>query len=41
MTSDTRPTLLWAADEIVYAPIGVAVDNVHFEEIAKFIEETY
>jgi hypothetical protein len=41
MTSDTRPTLLWAADEIVYAPIGVMVDSVHFEEIARFIEETY
>ena len=41
MTRDTRPTLLWAADEIVYAPIGVMVDSVHFEEIAKFIEETY
>ena len=41
MTSDTRPTILWAADEMVYAPLGLMVDNVHFEEIAKFIEETY
>ena len=41
MTSDTRPTLLWAADEIVYAPIGLMVDNVHFEQIAEFMEGTY
>jgi len=41
MTSDTRPTILWAADEMVYAPIGLMVDNVHFEEIAEFMEETY
>jgi PmbA protein len=41
MTGDTRPTLLWAADEIVYAPVGLMVDNVHFEEIAEFMEGTY
>lgn len=41
MTSDTRPTLLWAADEIVYAPLGLMVDKVHFEEIAEFMEGTY
>ena len=41
MTSDTRPALLWAADEIVYAPIGLMVDNIHFEEIAEFMEGTY
>jgi PmbA protein len=41
MTSDTRPTLLWAADEIVYAPVGLMVDKVHFEEIAEFMEGTY
>jgi hypothetical protein len=41
MTSDARPTLLWAADEIVYAPIGLMVDKVHFEEIAEFMEGTY
>jgi predicted Zn-dependent protease len=41
ITKDTRPTVLWAADEMVYAPLGVMVDSVHFEEIAKFIEATY
>jgi predicted Zn-dependent protease len=41
MTRDTRPTVRWAADEIVYAPVGLMVDNVHFEEIAEFMEETY
>jgi hypothetical protein len=35
LTSDTRPTLLWAADEIVYAPVGVMVEKVHFEQIAE------
>jgi hypothetical protein len=41
ITKDTRPTVLWAADEIVYAPTGLMVDAVHFEEIAEFIDETY
>ena len=41
MTRETRPTLLWAADEIVYAPVGLMVDSVHFEEIAEFMEGTY
>lgn len=41
MTSDARPTLLWAADEIVYAPVGLMVDRVHFEEIAEFMEDNY
>ena len=41
MTSDTRPALIWGADAIVYAPVGLMVDNVHFEEIAEFMEETY
>jgi len=41
MTSDTRPTLLWGADEIVYAPIGLMVNKVHFEEIAEFMDGTY
>jgi hypothetical protein len=41
MTGDTKPTILWAADEIVYAPIGLMVDKVHFEEIAEFMEGTY
>jgi PmbA protein len=41
ITRDTRPTVRWAADEIVYAPVGLMVDKVHFEEIAEFMEETY
>jgi len=41
MTRETRPTLLWAADEIVYAPIGLLVDKVHFDQIAEFMEQTY
>jgi PmbA protein len=41
MTKEARPTVLWAADEIVYAPVGVMVDRVHFEEIAEFIDQTY
>jgi PmbA protein len=41
MTKETRPTVLWAADEIVYAPVGVMVDKVHFEEVAEFMDQTY
>ena len=41
MTRETRPTLLWAADEITYAPIGLLVDKVHFDQIAEFMEQTY
>jgi len=33
--------VLWAADEIVYAPVGLMVDKVHFEAIAEFMEGTY
>lgn len=41
ITKDARPTVLWAADEIVYAPVGLMVDSVHFEEIAEFMDQTY
>ena len=41
MTGETRPTILWAADQIAYAPLGLMVDNVHFEEIAGFMEQVY
>ena len=41
ITRDTRPAVLWGADEIVYAPLGLMVDKVHFEAIAEFMEETY
>jgi len=33
--------LLWAADEIVYAPVGLMVDKVHFEQIAEFMDGAY
>jgi hypothetical protein len=29
------------ADEMVYTPLGLMVDNVYFEEIAEFMEGTY
>jgi hypothetical protein len=41
MTRESKPTLLWAADEIVYAPAGLLVDKVHFDQIAGFMEQTY
>ncbi len=41
MTAETRPTILWAADQIVYAPLGLMVDKVHFEGIAEFMEAAY
>jgi PmbA protein len=41
MTSESRPTILWASDEILYAPVGLKVDTVHFEEIAEFMDQTY
>ena len=41
ITGDTRPTILWAADAMVYAPLGLMVDKVHFEEIAEFMDAAY
>jgi PmbA protein len=41
ITKDTRPTVVWGGDEIVYAPLGVMVDKVHFEAIAEFMDQTY
>ena len=42
MTGEARPTILWGGgDQIVYAPLGLAVDKVHFEAIAEFMDETY
>jgi PmbA protein len=41
VTRDTRPTVLWAADEIVYAPLGIMVERVHFDQIAEFMDQTY
>jgi len=35
---ERRPTLAWAADEIVYAP-EMAVEKVEVQEIAGFMEQ--
>ena len=37
ITKQASPTLVWAADEIVYAP-DMAVENVHLEAIAGFMQ---
>jgi len=42
MTGEARPTVLWGGgDQIVYAPLGLMVDKVHFEAIAEFMDQTY
>jgi PmbA protein len=38
LTKDVKGTIVWAADEVVYAP-EIAVRGVHVEEIAGFMEE--
>ncbi len=38
ITKDVKGTLVWAADEVVYAP-EIAVTGVHVDEIAGFIED--
>jgi PmbA protein len=38
ITRDVKGTIVWAADEVVYAP-EVAVRGVHLDEIAGFMEE--
>ena len=38
ITKDVRGTIVWAADEVVYAP-EIAVSGVHVEEIAGFMED--
>ncbi|MGH7326328.1 MAG: metallopeptidase TldD-related protein [Candidatus Rokuibacteriota bacterium] len=38
VTKDLKGTIVWAADEVVYAP-EIAVRGVHVEEIAGFMEE--
>jgi PmbA protein len=38
ITKDVKGTIVWAADEVVYAP-EVAVRGVRVEEIAGFMEE--
>lgn len=37
---DARPTLVWAADEIVYAP-EIAVERLQVESIAEYMESAY
>jgi PmbA protein len=38
ITKDVKGTLVWAADDVVYAP-EIAVSAVHVDEIAAFMEE--
>ncbi|MGH7343503.1 MAG: metallopeptidase TldD-related protein, partial [Candidatus Rokuibacteriota bacterium] len=38
VTKDVKGTIVWAADEVVYAP-EVAVTGVRVDEIAGFMEE--
>jgi predicted Zn-dependent protease len=37
VTKEGKPTLVWAADEIVYAP-EIAVENVHLDAIAEYMD---
>jgi hypothetical protein len=41
ITRDTRPTVSWGGDQIMYAPLGVMVEKVHFDQIAEFMDEVY
>jgi predicted Zn-dependent protease len=38
ITKDVKGTIVWAADEVAYAP-EIAVRDVHVTEIAGFMEE--
>jgi PmbA protein len=38
VTKDGNPVIVWAADEIVYAP-EIAVKNVHLDAIAEYMED--
>ena len=38
ITKDVRGTIVWAADEVVYAP-EIAVTSVRVDEIAGFMED--
>jgi len=40
ITKDIKGTLVWAADEVVYAP-EIAVTGVHVDEIAGFMEDLH
>ncbi|MEE8347567.1 MAG: hypothetical protein V3S20_09485 [Dehalococcoidia bacterium] len=37
VSKEGKPTLVWAADEIVYAP-EIAVEKVRLDAIAEFME---
>ena len=37
VTKDAKGTIVWAADEVVYAP-EIAVRGVHVDEVAGFME---
>lgn len=41
ISKETKATLLWAADEIVYAPKGILVAKVHLDQIAEFMDKAY
>jgi hypothetical protein len=41
ITSDTRPTVSWGGDQIMYSPVGVMVEKVHFDQIAEFMDGVY
>jgi hypothetical protein len=41
ITKDTRPTVCWAADQIMYAPAGIMVEKAHFDQIAEFMDGVY
>jgi hypothetical protein len=41
ITRDTRPTVCWGGDQIMYAPAGVMVEKVHFDQIAEFMDDAY
>jgi hypothetical protein len=40
ITLEGKPTLVWAADEIVYAP-EIAVEKLQVQAIAEFMEQVY
>jgi predicted Zn-dependent protease len=41
ITRDTRPTVCWGGDQIMYAPVGVMVEKLHFDQIAEFMDGAY
>jgi len=41
ITGATRPTVSWGGDQIMYAPLGVMVEKVHFDQIAEFMDGVY